>query len=182
MAAAGFRTTTEGILSIMPGIHYHTICRTVGKECLDDAIAARSASAVTHKRTQEEIEEAVIRNILYRPTSMADITKHQEEIDNLSYDSFKELVDTLFYDHQTLPGISPGLLELVKRRMEKSGDNPMRYQDMYRITAYMTKPQPVDTAAVNDELNAFVRSLKVAGRRRTRRRRAKTTRKRRTKF
>jgi len=179
------KTPVVDLLKIWPGIHYHTVCRVVSKDCIHSAIAARSASAAAHKRSPYEVDRSVVRDILYDFKPRGDI--NEAEVKSLSDYGFGFL--TLELERIERPeALGPSfILDLVKKRMKESGGDPMRYETIYaRAYNYLREMEGKRRLKINyvhDEFKAYVQSLQAGnGRRRTQRRRAKTTRKHRTKF
>jgi len=177
-----FRVPVDTLLKIWPGIHYHTICRSVSKDCIQNAIAARSASASAHKRSPYDVDRSVIKDILHDLKSTGNITEHEAEINSLSDRGFGFLVHDLQYGMPEALGPF-FILDLVKKRMKESGGDPMRYELDYRSALdYSREIEGKRRLKVDKsyaEFKAYVQSLQAgSGRRRTQRRRAKTSRKR----
>ena len=147
----------ERMIELLPGVHYHLICRTVTKDCMQSAIANRSASGLAHGKSADAIDDFTVATI-----AEGYLTRdYSQEAVNLPHAKFAALVDNIL----ARPGVEckqgNNVLLLVVKVMQLS-NTPEEYEQEYlKAYALCFSPEAVADGRGDNAFAGLVKRIKA---------------------
>lgn len=148
----------DRMIELFPGVHYHLICRSVGKDCVEAAIANRSASGFAHGKSKGAIDDFTVATI-----AEAYMTRdYAVEAAHLPHDKFAALVDQIL----AKPGVEckngNNVLLLVVGVMQLV-ENPEEYEQEYlKAYALCFSPEAVADGRGDNAFAGLVKRIKAS--------------------
>lgn len=174
----GIVAVFDEVVATLPGVHYHTVCRGVAKQCIEDARAMRSASGVAHGRSQKAIEDLEVTSIAFKFEKDESVT----ESARLPHDTFSRVVDQIIA-RSNFQSKKREVVAFVTKVMGRS-EHPEEYKPEYMKVYSLYRPDASESDKEKefDWLLSFYKNAPKGGRRRRRTMRRRTSRRTRKAF